>query len=181
LVQLTAAASTDPGGNLATTTVEWDVDGDGVFDTAPTTSKILNKAFAAAGDYRVTARLTDELGASSISAPLVVRVADRADFDYDGAVDGDDLAIWLREFGRTSGSTHALGNADRDSDVDGADFLIWQRLVGSNGAGLPAAATVPEPASLALVLFALGAAAGHRRRRLHTAAERDARLGRGSV
>jgi hypothetical protein len=166
-VQFTAAASTDPGGNIATTTVEWDIDGDGVFDTGPTTTKVLNRGFLVAGDYRVRARLTDAQGASSISAPLVVRVAASADFDYDGAVDGDDLAIWSREYGRTTGGTHALGDADGDGVVDGEDFAIWQRQVGSyvTAAASTSAVAAPEPASLTTLVIALGAATVCRLRR----------------
>ena len=51
-----------------------------------------------------------------------------------------------------------LADADGDNDSDGADFLIWQRQFGSKpgmGAGSGFDASVPEPSSFALVLFAL--------------------------
>jgi hypothetical protein len=61
-----------------------------------------------------------------------------------------DLAGWKSSFGRD-----ALGDADGDGDTDGADFLAWQRQVGASIAGHSAAAKVPEPASLAMLVIAL--------------------------
>jgi len=54
-----------------------------------------------------------------------------ADFETDGDVDGDDLLIWQKGFGTTSGATRADGDADADRDVDGDDFLVWQTGFGS--------------------------------------------------
>jgi hypothetical protein len=59
-----------------------------------------------------------------------------ADFDGDGAVDAEDLAVWQSAFG-----LNADGDADADGDSDGADFLVWQRTL---GAGSP-----PPSSSLA--------------------------------
>ena len=39
-VRLDATASRDPDGNASNLTVRWDLDGDGTFDTSPTTSKV---------------------------------------------------------------------------------------------------------------------------------------------
>ncbi len=76
-----------------------------------------------------------------------------ADFDDDGDVDGDDLAIWRPAFG-----VDATADADGDGDSDGDDFLAWQRQLGL-GITPPvaaAASSIPEPAGGALA--ALGAA-----------------------
>jgi hypothetical protein len=54
--------------------VEWDLNGDGIYDTPLTTSKILTNRFAVAGDWLVRARLTDPAGSQTISAPIAVRV-----------------------------------------------------------------------------------------------------------
>lgn len=81
-----------------------------------------------------------------------------ADFNHDGDVDGVDLTAWRGGYGATGGAaTNAAGNADADSDVDGADLLIWQREV-TSGAAVAAAAAVPEPGGLLLVL--IGASCG---------------------
>jgi hypothetical protein len=73
-VTLNASTSTDPDGSLASVQAEWDLDGDGAFDTAPTTSKTLTTNFTRAGDRLIRCRLTDDLGAHAISAPLALRV-----------------------------------------------------------------------------------------------------------
>jgi len=161
--QLSATRSTDPGGSIASAVVEWDFNGDGLFDTAPTTAKTLSKVFDAPGNYRITARLTDTLGAAAISAPIVLQVAPiSADFDGDFDVDGDDLASWQSEFGFVTGATHMQGDADGDRDVDGADFLTWQRQLGG-AATVAATAAIPEPATLLLLVS--GALAMFLRRR----------------
>jgi len=49
-VVLDASQSNDPDHSLSSVQVEWDLNGDGVFDTAPTTSKILTNRFASAGN-----------------------------------------------------------------------------------------------------------------------------------
>jgi hypothetical protein len=156
-VQLSAAQSTDPDGSISSMAVEWDFNSDGVFDTEPTTTKTLSKLFEAPGDYRISARLSDAQGASSISAPIVLRVLappHPADFNDDGAVDAADLAQWKTDFGLAGSS-----DADADGDSDGADFLLWQRQLGAAGLA-PAAHAVPEPRGLAM----LGLAALWRRR-----------------
>ncbi len=156
-VQLSAAQSTDPGGSIASAVVEWDFNSDGVFDTVPTATKTLAKVFDMAGDYRITARLTDSLGAASISAPIVLRVAPLpkpSDFDEDGDVDGNDLAIWTSGFGIVSGATHLQGDADADQDVDGADFLAWQRQVEDDPQATSSGAAVPEPAVFVMCVMA---------------------------
>jgi hypothetical protein len=87
------------------------------------------------------------------------------DFTLDGAINGDDLAIWNGAFG-----TSALGDADGDTDTDGNDFLAWQRNVDSTSARV-AQMAAPEPA--ALILLAAACVFGAITRR--TAATLDSR------
>lgn len=81
------------------------------------------------------------------------------DFNGDGSVDNDDLNIWKSQFGYAGVGINADG--DKSGVVDGSDFLVWQR--GFN-ASPPPAASVPEPTSLALVVFGLTGATLRRRR-----------------
>ncbi|BBO35802.1 hypothetical protein [Lacipirellula parvula] len=79
-----------------------------------------------------------------------------ADFNNDGFVNGDDLAIWRASFGSTSQTTNTNGDADRNGTVDGADFLVWQRNAAP--ASNASSAAVPEPAPCVLLLLAAGGA-----------------------
>jgi hypothetical protein len=69
------------------------------------------------------------------------------DFNGDGSVDGWDLLAWQRGFGGA---------------YDGGDLADWEHQFGRAGAAASATA-LPEPASL--VLLALAASSGWRRRR----------------
>lgn len=62
------------------------------------------------------------------------------DFNNDGMVDADDLAVWKTEFGTTR---------------DGSDFLAWQRNYGAGVPASPTAGTVPEPSAWALATIGL--------------------------
>ena len=90
----------------------------------------------------------------AVNAPIY-----SADFDLDGDVDGDDLAVWTASFGVNDGA-----DADSDGDSDGADFLAWQQQLGSVPA-VAAAGSVPEPASIALLATTLLFGSSNRSRR----------------
>ncbi len=80
-------------------------------------------------------------------------VAD-ADFDQDGDIDGSDFLRWQTGFGTLAGASLAAGNADFDGDVDQDDLLAWQQQFGNLSNEAVAAASVPEPATLSLLLLA---------------------------
>ncbi|MCA9235082.1 MAG: hypothetical protein KDA44_06410 [Planctomycetales bacterium] len=73
-----------------------------------------------------------------------------ADFNQDGAVDGDDLARWTTNFG-SAGVAGKFGDATNDGVVDGADLLVWQRQLSSIPLVQPALQYVPEPSSVTLI------------------------------
>jgi MYXO-CTERM domain-containing protein len=72
------------------------------------------------------------------------------DYNFDGKVDGADLAVWKADLGST---TKAEADGDGNGVVDGADLLVWQRSVGQNLVA-PSIAAVPEPAAATLALVA---------------------------
>jgi GH35 family endo-1,4-beta-xylanase len=86
-----------------------------------------------------------------------------ADFDGDGDVDADDLAVWQLNHEMGSGA-----DADGDDDADGADWLAWQQQLGLvEAAPLPRAAAsvnVPEPAPATLLVLAMLAIAAGKKR-----------------
>jgi PKD repeat protein len=73
---LDASLSSDPDHSASTLTVEWDLDNDGTFDTAPTTTKTYTTTFNTAGTRLIRCRVTDPSGAVSVSTPIGVRVVD---------------------------------------------------------------------------------------------------------
>ncbi|MBL9161758.1 MAG: hypothetical protein JNL18_03345 [Planctomycetaceae bacterium] len=88
---------------------------------------------------------------------IVLRSGADGDFNLDGAVDGDDLAVWETGFGMASGASFRDGDNDRDGDVDGADFLAWHRGVQAGAGATPSSAVVPEPASWVATIIGLAA------------------------
>jgi hypothetical protein len=76
-----------------------------------------------------------------------------ADFDSDGDTDGADFVTWQRNNGTATGATLDTGDADGDGAVNGADLAIWKAGFGPAPA-LGAAAGVPEPAGIFLVIWA---------------------------
>jgi hypothetical protein len=76
---------------------------------------------------------------------------DRADFNDDGVVDEQDLAIWQAGYGKAAGPLSYTGDANHDGFVDGRDFLIWQRSFSEAQGNL---ANVPEPASFLMLALA---------------------------
>ncbi|MDC0934895.1 hypothetical protein OAS39_01320 [Pirellulales bacterium] len=78
-----------------------------------------------------------------------------ADFDFDGDVDEDDLAIFEDGYGAFNGDAgQGDGDADGDGFVRGSDFLAWQQQLGST-INPTTAATVPEPTALPLLAAGL--------------------------
>jgi hypothetical protein len=91
-------------------------------------------------------------GATVLRSGIVSYVtgANDADFDNDSDVDGNDFLIWQRGVG--VGNNNATGDANASGTVDGADLAIWRSQFGP--ASTAAAAAVPEPGSLALLVVA---------------------------
>jgi hypothetical protein len=88
-------------------------------------------------------------GVLTVMSPPVLN----ADFDGNGVVDSQDLAVWAAGFGSIGQTTSASGDANGDGVVDGADLLVWQRqLTGAEAL----AGSVPEPAAGAAWALAAG-------------------------
>ena len=159
--------------------VEWSVDGTLVpgatgdtFDAAdfgfgPGTYSVVARAYDTVLDHTQDGSLLDLVRRDfneleqEISWSLVVTAATLpGDFDGNGIVNGDDLAIWQTDFGLPSGGSALDGDTDEDGDVDGADFLVWQRNYALETAAI--VDVVPEPPELLLLVFGLPALIGRR-------------------
>jgi hypothetical protein len=104
-------------------------------------------------------------GAVTAGLYVVANTPFEADFNFDGAVDGTDLAILRSHFGYAGSPFRSYGDANGDGAVDGADFVVWQRQVGSMApVSPPPAAAIPEPSAMALLAFAVAALVANRRR-----------------
>jgi hypothetical protein len=158
-VVLEAAASSDPD-NSGGLRAEWDLDGDGMFDTAP--SPTLNRvtSFNTPGTRQVFARLTDALGAFAISAPIALRVlGPPGDADLDNDVDTTDYDAWKTSFGRRIIPYYGP-DFNGDGWVDTADYVVWRKMSQVPMPGL----AVPEPPSGLCACFAVAAGIRPRRR-----------------
>lgn len=101
--------------------------------------------------YDVDGLLWDDLVAGTVSPSTT------GDFDDNGVVDGEDLAVWRNNFGASGNAPFTLGDGDGDGATTGADFLVWQREPPA-----PLTQSVPEPG----VILLSGATVVFLRRRL---------------
>jgi hypothetical protein len=82
----------DPSSMLAT----WDVNNDGVFDTEPSTNKLLQYQYENPGNYLIRVKLTDPAGAQTISTAVSVKIPGEKKVAVEGftLIDADkDVAV----------------------------------------------------------------------------------------
>ena len=85
----------------------------------------------------------------SNSAPIA------GDFNHNGTVDMGDYIVWSKSQGQTGWGLAA--DSDLNGHIDAADYALWRSRFGQpagSGSGSALNASVPEPASLALILVA---------------------------
>jgi len=73
-ITVDATSSFDPDGPASQTSLQWDLNGDGILDTPPSIQKTFITSFSSPGVYQVSAQLNDAQGNVSVSAPIGVRV-----------------------------------------------------------------------------------------------------------
>ncbi len=126
-VQLDAGASDDPD-STGPLVFEWDLDGDGTFDTPPTTTPTLTTTFDEAGAQLVSVRVTDPVKATSAPTPIAVRSGAfesapcPGDTDGNGQVDVIDFLALLSAWG-TDDALYDIAPDGGDGIVDTLDFL----------------------------------------------------------
>lgn len=80
------------------------------------------------------------------------------DYNFSGAVSSADYTTWRSAFGGITGTSTSTGNAAADGNangfVDASDYVLWRKALPVSGAqGLAGDISVPEPASVLLMLF----------------------------
>ena len=82
------------------------------------------------------------------------------DYNDDSVVDAADYTVWRDNLG----SSVTLPNDSTPGTVTEADYTVWKTNYGLAAAPTTTSAAAPEPSSVSLVLLALGALAGRRRK-----------------
>jgi hypothetical protein len=79
------------------------------------------------------------------------------DFDLDRDVDGADFLAWQIGAGTTVAGFYSQGDADLNQAINQVDLAIWEGVYGTQGVAVQAsaAASVPEPHTLVLLLASM--------------------------
>jgi hypothetical protein len=86
------------------------------------------------------------------------------DYNADGVVDAADYTVWRDTLGQSGANLAADGDGDEFVDAD--DYTVWKTNFGQSGsAGAVAqSASVPEPSTMVMIVFALAVTCGCRDR-----------------
>ncbi len=113
VVTFDATGSVDPDHAATQLTAEWDYDGDGIFETSPSTTRRVTRTFTEPGVFQTRARLRDPSGAAVLSAPVGFRVlpadSNLAQMEATWDEDGMQLGWRVTPFGFRVQSTPELG------------------------------------------------------------------------
>ena len=96
---------------------------------------------------------------------LPATLTSQGDFNRDGVVDSADYVVWRSSMGQTGAGLSADGNGD--NQVNETDINVWRRNFGRAvvAGSLAAAAGVPEPGLIGLLLTSAAALGGLRPKR----------------
>jgi YD repeat-containing protein len=134
LVNFDGSTSADPDGTIAT--YEWDLDGNGSYETNTGTTSSASTTFAAAGSYEVRLRVTDNAGNSG-QTTRTVTVEQSGAGSYSSRVLATAGLTNYWRLGEASGSTLADGKGSANATVAGAPgFGIASALPGDANTSL---------------------------------------------
>jgi T5SS/PEP-CTERM-associated repeat protein len=136
--------------------------------TVLTSATALSGTFAATNLPALGAGLGWDIDYEPMAVVLsvVAAVALPGDYNQNGVVDAADYVVYRNTLGQTGTGLPADGN--NNGQVDTGDLTVWQANFGKtagSGSTVGSAASVPEPAGLALVavMLIMGAARGRQR------------------
>jgi hypothetical protein len=90
----------------------------------------------------------DIAGATS----LLESLAPAGDYDADGDVDSNDVAVWRSKFGKSTILYGSGADGTYDGIVDAGDYIVWRKSVDTGaGGGAWAAQRIPEPSAASLI------------------------------
>jgi YD repeat-containing protein len=128
LVSFDGSGSTDPDGSIVR--YEWDLDGNGSFETDTGTTPAANTTFTSAGSFEVKLRVTDG-GGNSGQTTRTVTVEQSGAGSYSSRVLATAGLINYWRLGETSGTTLADSKGDADATaVGGPEFGAAGHLSG---------------------------------------------------
>ena len=141
-IELHASRSWDPDGSSFDLSVEWDLDGDGSFDTPQSHDKTLTTNYGQVGSRLIRVRVTDPGGAQSVSTPIAIRTvpSEAADITVDGHIgllDFFALKNCMGGPGRALATKCASTDLDTDGDNDLEDFAQLSRKFSGAGTSTP--------------------------------------------
>jgi|GEM_PF-852218 len=110
------AASSDPDGTVAK--YEWDLDGNGTYETSTGATATTTKAFATSGNRTIGLRVTDNLGATGTTS-VVLNVQS----NYSGTIAGTSGLIDYWRMAETSGTSLADGVGSHTATTSGGPTL----------------------------------------------------------
>jgi PKD repeat protein len=139
-VSFNAAASNDPDGTIAK--YEWDLDGNGSYETDTATTPTVSHTYTGAGTVKVGLRVTDNGGATSTTSRLLAVEGGEGPAEEEGGGPGEHgsyaegvlsttglVDFW--RLGETSGSTFADGVGPNPATITGAPTLGIPAAIGS--------------------------------------------------
>ncbi len=117
-VIMDASSTDDPDHPIESLRVEWDLDGDGIFDTPPDTLKVFSATYAEPGTFAISARITDPSGAQSVSAPVALKISVGHDYGDAPSATESGLPSSYPTTRSQDGARHVLGSLFLGNAVD---------------------------------------------------------------
>jgi PKD repeat protein len=119
-VTFDGSASIDPDGTIAK--YEWDLDGNGSYETSTGTNPVATMTYATAGTYNATLRVTDDSGNTAVvTHPVTVEKSGSG--SYASRVLGTAGLLDYWRLGETSGTTLVDGKGTANATTLGAPIL----------------------------------------------------------